>query len=141
MTLTGGDSTGNESTPVSTARFNKLETSVDTRFDELKQLILGIQNSLTTFTPPHPENSTSQDPKDPNDKNLGDEEVGVENVVEDGNESIHTTKPKPINGNGSGKFSAVSGPSYTGAPSLRPHMLMLVILPCLMHLASPIGNF
>ena len=50
------------------------------------------QNSLTTFTPPHPEISTPQDPKDPNDKNLGDEEVAVENVVEDGNESIHTTR-------------------------------------------------
>ena len=139
--------------PVSTEEFHVFKSSIDTRFDELKAIILSMQNNTSTSVTPPPTNTTTNvvgfvdASKDPS----GSKDAGTEKkpVEEDGdsedfndNDSFHTIKPKHAKANGTGQYSAVPpGPSYTSAPLAHLIMLVLEVLLCLIHLASLIGNF
>ena len=114
MSLTGGTKPVDDSTPVSTGAFNDLKPFVDARFDELKNLILALQPKTTdTSAPPIPKNMSTNSHKDgkleEEGEELGDDKYNV------------SPKHKPSKENGSGKFSAVSGPTYTGPPLPSPH--------------------
>ena len=62
MTIRDGDEGNPSSAPVSTGEFNELKTSIDTRFDELKSLILSMQNNTSTSTSLPPANTTTMVP-------------------------------------------------------------------------------
>ena len=120
------------SAPVSTGEFTKFKSSLDAMFDEMKNLILSMQNTTSTSASPPPTYTTTKvqgfvaASKNSNGvEDAGNEEEQVEEEVpedEDGdNESFHTTKPKPHKGNGTGVYSAIRGPTYTGSPLASPH--------------------
>ena len=132
MSLTRGKKTVDDSAPVSTGTFNDLKSSIDTKFDELRNLILNPPSK--TDAPPQPP------PADPNSKsqNDGNLEDGEEEKEDD--KSNATPKTKPSKGNGSKNFSAMPGPTYAALHFLHLIMPMLETLPCLMHPALLIGN-
>ena len=113
MSVTGGNKTVDDSAPVSTGTFNDLKSSIDARFDELRNLILNPPSK--TDAPPQPP------PADPNSKsqNDGNLEDGEEEKEDD--KSNATPKTKPSKGNGSKNFSAMPGPTYTGPPLPSPY--------------------
>ena len=91
-----------------------------------------MQNNTSTSAPPPPTNPTtnvvgfvaaSKDPGGSKDAGTEKKPVEVDGGPEDVNDddSFHTTKPKHANANGTGMFSAVPGPTYTGAPLATPH--------------------
>ena len=86
-----------------------MKSSIDARFDELKNLILNL--------PPKDIPSAQPPPTDPNSKSQKD------GNLEDGEEEQDKTTPKPTpsKGNGSQNFSAMPGPTYTGPPLPAPH--------------------
>ena len=114
-------STYSTATPVSTEEFHEFKSSIDTRFDELKAIILSMQNNTSTSAPPPPTNTTtkvigfvaaSKDPDELKDAGTEKKPVEVDGEPEDFNDddSSHTTKPKHAKANGTGPFSAVPGP-------------------------------
>ena len=133
MTIKDGDEGSPSTAPVSTGEFNELKSSIDTRFDELKDIILSMQNKTTTSVPPLPANTittipgfvaASNDPKGLKDAGTEKKPVEVEGGPEDFNDddSVHTTNPKHSKANGAGMYSAIPDPSsYTGAPLVAPH--------------------
>ena len=123
------DSNADGSAPVSTERFNALESSIDNRFEEIKQLILALQPTTTTSTSPSPANTTSKAlegfvaaSKEPQGtEGAGDGKNEEEKEEMDG-QSTHNPKPKPTKGNGSGMYSGVPPPpEYPGPPLPQPH--------------------
>ena len=111
---TGGNKPVDDSTPVSTGTSNELKSSIDTRFDELKNLILNLPSRDIPSAQPPPADPNSKSQKD------GNLEEGEEEQEND-DKSNASHKPKPSKGNGSRKFSAVPGPNYMGPALPSPH--------------------
>ena len=97
--------TNTTATPVSTEDFQEYKSSIDSRFDELKAIILSMQNNTSTSVPPPPTNTTtnvigfvaaSKDPDGPKDAGTEKKPVEADWEPEDFNDddSFHTTKPK-----------------------------------------------
>ena len=123
MSEKSGDKREMDSTPVSMEHFKALESSIENRFDLLTQLIMS-KNAIPDSPPP----ANPKEPKGPmtsTKPSLEDEDEDKGKNLEEGGEDeeieyIHSQSRKS-KGNGSRKFSATPGPSYTGPPLPTPH--------------------